>query len=504
MRNRTKVTHESLVRGLEDTGKLIREGQHSLALEQLDDLVPEAQRDAVRAPAYWLQRFSVLHAVGRLREAREALSRVPVERVPPGAALRLERAERQRDGDVEGQIRVLEKLVDRGGSAPDHEVLARLRRSTGDLEGAERAARASLEVDPNRPGAWVELFAASREGTNEMSHLAAIVRDAAVACATFPPFPRPNLLFLLTALPRGEARDLGKVVADAGLGSSYFDRLLRQVIDDLHENRVVMSSGAAEGAVAASGSGDSSGPRSPGGMTYRAIIEALPGGKPRRSTVIDNGSALVSSGPSLTGTTLVYFQGFGGGSADQVAVMEAFCAAAGHAAIYLRDRSFRFFLDGVPGASDGPEPRADELRERLVALGTKRLIAWGPSAGGFAAIRYGLMLGADLIVGMSSVTTGAPATVRAMGEPRAAGVVEYLERVYGAERLDVLPELERNAGKVREGVHLWYAAENRPDAAQARRVGHVEGVTLHALEDHASHNLASRLIPDGTFAKLLR
>jgi hypothetical protein len=60
--------------------------------------------------------------------------------------------------------------------------------------------------------------------------------------------------------------------------------------------------------------------------------------------------------------------------------------------IYLRDFRDEFFLDGVGAIGGGLGPTLEFLRQAVYELGACRILCYGFSVGGFAALYYGLKL----------------------------------------------------------------------------------------------------------------
>ena len=84
--------------------------------------------------------------------------------------------------------------------------------------------------------------------------------------------------------------------------------------------------------------------------------------------------------------------------------LDAWFAALPLNVIYLRDFKFRSFLAGVEGLGDGPEASAAGLRQLAGDLGSDRLLMLGLSSGGFAAMRYGALAGADGVLAFAPLT----------------------------------------------------------------------------------------------------
>lgn len=508
---------DELARIADELGRIeigLRAGRYREALDALDALAadgpPRRHRDM-----YAILRARTLFRLGRLGDARHTLNGVTPERVPEGLDLLLRRSEQVRSGNGD-VLETAARLAERTQAPADLDHAARLHLRGGEHEQAERLARRAMERAPDRPGPYVTLLAAL-DHSADTARLADVVREAVARASPFPAFAPAMLVFLLTSLPRGEASALAEaMLTRSEVAASVFADTIRSfALTGSHSERMAAGplhpimehalAGRVDEARALTNATRGAGtPEGPGMRTTRRILSALPReGDLRRPLVRDEGAAVTASEPSRSGTTVLVCLGFRGLLGAGVRLIDTFCAATGTAAIYVRDPSYRFFLNGIPGLGTNDVSTAEALRNRLDALGTRRLVMLGPSAGGMPAIRYGLMLQADAIVALSTPTTGLPRTLKAIGDPRSAVIAERLRCEFGSERIDVMPDLEERSHTVREGIHLWFGADNRIDAAHAVRVSHCRGVHLHPMAGCAHHAILADLIGDGTLRRLL-
>lgn len=479
---------------LVEAGRLLRAGRFEAALATLDAVAD------VASDAHRLVRARALFRLGRLADARAALGAIAPDKVPDALERALRRAE---------------------GAGSDHR--ARQHLLAGRVEEAEGAARSALEHDPTRPGPYATLMAAL-DGADDPERLAGIVEGAARHARPFPALPTNVLLALLHDLPGDRAAVVARALLKRReIATSNLARAIRAVArvpDPAGAQSPVGTRSPADGPALppvlehllagrrdeavrrAERAGKATGLLSPAAVGR--LAQVLP---PRalhcRPLVNDTGEPVIASTPSTSGTAVLFFFGYGGGTGTaDAAILDAWPAASGTATIFLRDPQHRFFLRGVPELGNTEEGTAGALRERLGLLGARRLVSAGASAGGFAAIRYGLLLGADMIATFATPTTGRPDEVRRIGDPRGMVVAEQLQREFGPRRIDVLPDLRRGRA-VPEGVHLWFGAENRLDAAHAERVGACPGVHLHPLPDCRHHGIIQDLVLDGTMGRIL-
>jgi hypothetical protein len=72
--------------------------------------------------------------------------------------------------------------------------------------------------------------------------------------------------------------------------------------------------------------------------------------------------------------------------------------------IYLRDLRALMFLDGVDSLGKGRKATLASLRDLIASLGARRVVCFGNSSGGFAALQYGLDLGAEAVLAYAGFT----------------------------------------------------------------------------------------------------
>lgn len=141
--------------------------------------------------------------------------------------------------------------------------------------------------------------------------------------------------------------------------------------------------------------------------------------------------------------------------------------------LIVRDPSDRWYNAGLPGFGDTPEEIAQQLERELSRLGARRFITFGASMGGYAAILFGCLIGAERVVALAPQTILDPrlphapsadqdllvpdlaSTVRCAPATKVDLVVGWdeLVDVFHADRLASLPSVRVFA--IRRGVHLF-------------------------------------------------
>jgi pimeloyl-ACP methyl ester carboxylesterase len=169
---------------------------------------------------------------------------------------------------------------------------------------------------------------------------------------------------------------------------------------------------------------------------------------------------------------------------------------------YVRDLRQAWYHLGAPGVGETIDEMAVTLRGVIDEAAVRGVVTIGYSAGGYAAILFGALLGADRAIAFSPPTSLDPAIRTSVGETRSLERLRALAESGGpdpryADLRDVLSSGRR--GK----IEIHYSAHNPLDVIQARRVADLPRVRT-IEHQHRSHNVVKLLRDDGSLARLLR
>lgn len=234
----------------------------------------------------------------------------------------------------------------------------------------------------------------------------------------------------------------------------------------------------------------------------RQIIQMLPPQDGlRRPLIEDDGANVIVSAPGETGVTLLVFTGLADRVGLPIAVLDAFCAEAGHSAVYLRDCRRELFLSGVSELGANPQETTLAIQVLLEDLGTRTLLCLGNSAGGFAAIRYGLRLGASRILCSSVASNINDDFLEAIDDRRGRLVSKRLNAAALEDGLDISSDILDGNGQC--AIDLWYGELSREDVAHAAYLEGLPGVSCYPIPQFPRHNTSIRLIASGAFQEFM-
>lgn len=183
--------------------------------------------------------------------------------------------------------------------------------------------------------------------------------------------------------------------------------------------------------------------------------------------------------------------------------IDAMASVAGLNVIYLHDKKRLFYCNGLPELGPTLDASLDDLRRRLKAYGDAKVVTFGSSAGGFGALLYGIMLGADRVLALSPPVTTLRDVSHKLNDYRARALLKRLELRLGDSVRDIRQMLERHTGPVPR-IDLVYGADNAIDRAHAEYIADLPGVTLYPLAGIGSHNTNGLLSSLGLMPALMR
>lgn len=210
-----------------------------------------------------------------------------------------------------------------------------------------------------------------------------------------------------------------------------------------------------------------------------------------------NGAVKIASARHSRGTVLV-FTGLAAKASLSLPVFDRYMAGLEVSTIYLTDIGRWLFMRGISELAAGYDETLEALREQIARLGAGPVTTIGTSAGGYAAMRYGVDLGAAATLCFSPPSN---LTAEFLAEDRRGQLVAKRLQALDAEMLDLRPHLLS-----REAVNpidIFYGAGMPQDRRHAEHLRGVPGVTLHPLDTIDIHGTMKTMAAAGTLAATL-
>ena len=167
--------------------------------------------------------------------------------------------------------------------------------------------------------------------------------------------------------------------------------------------------------------------------------------------------------------------------------------------LYLRDLDKAWFLRGLHGVAEGVEATAAFIRAERSSVNARRVIFTGYSLGGFAALLYGALCGADEVHAISPQTFLTFWRRWRTGDHRWR---RYVLPMYfnGTRRYhDLHPWLAQTP--TRTQLNVYFARDSELDAAHAEHVRGMPQVKIHERAD-GSHRLITVMRESGELRTL--
>lgn len=170
--------------------------------------------------------------------------------------------------------------------------------------------------------------------------------------------------------------------------------------------------------------------------------------------------------------------------------------------VFVRDLRQAWYQHGVEGVGSSVPEVASRLRELVAESGAERVVTIGASAGGFGAILFGALIGADEVHAFSPQTfldRRRRALLLDRSNPVQTAAL-HASSGSGGRFFDVKRVVADAAAPTCYVIH--YPRYSRTDALHALRMRSLDGVTLRSYPFRA-HNVAGRLRDQGTLPALL-
>lgn len=230
---------------------------------------------------------------------------------------------------------------------------------------------------------------------------------------------------------------------------------------------------------------------------FIAVIEQLSQLPPaKRDLLTDFSGDCVVSKPGPDGKVAIVFTGLHdkvGKLANEL--FDRFLAASGIGAIYLHDHRRMGFCTGVASLGPNATGTVAGLKSVITELGATQLTVIGISMGGYASLRFGLLLDADQILCFSGGTVALPADMKRVGDPRVKIMARRIERS-DAEFVEPVRDV-LEASQSNSNIQLYFAENMDVDKLQAEDLKDFPNVTLHPISNSTQHGILTTVIGAG-------
>lgn len=203
---------------------------------------------------------------------------------------------------------------------------------------------------------------------------------------------------------------------------------------------------------------------------------------PRRDIIIPDATN--------SSTAVLVFSGTNDAVAMPLPVFDRYLTPLDITPIYLRDFSRLRYLSGIRSLAANYQDTIDALRHLLREKNFTRLCTFGNCAGGFAAIRYGVELGAERIAAFDAPSHCTEGPLARLEQGQNFMRTRLMER-YAAETADLKPFLESKHSVT--PINLFYQIEDPIKRIHAERLQNIPGVKLHPQPGLGENRLLRRI-----------
>ncbi len=172
--------------------------------------------------------------------------------------------------------------------------------------------------------------------------------------------------------------------------------------------------------------------------------------------------------------------------------------------IYLRDLRNLWFHRGLPNVGNNIESVAHFLRQYTTHPSTQRIVVFGNSGGGYAALLFGDLLQASEIHAFAPKTFINPIRRLMQNDIPTGNRMRILLRLLlrGQGKYFDLRKILLASSEPRGKFHIHYSSSHRIDHLHAERMRSIHGIHLHPYQ-HGGHQLIRSLKKNGELTKII-
>jgi tetratricopeptide (TPR) repeat protein len=375
-------------------------------------------------------------------------------------------------------------------SAADLVALAVACRKRDDLDGAANAAARALERDPQKFDALlIAAWVAVRQGDAEKAILC--YRRLAELAPNTPRLPFEIIRLLVYS---GNLKE----------GSNELTAALRRWPNEPSLRALALMFGFRSPKQLAPMTGPNTGYDV--GLWHEQQLQRLVEIAPRDSELLrpiiadDKLSDVIFAEAPNTDIAVLVFTSAVDLMAMPLPIFDRYLAALGVTTIYVKDFQRLAYLNGIGSLGQDYGATVAALRKICRKMAVRSVCTVGDSAGGAAAVRYGIELGADRLVsfcGQTHLVRGPMAKL----EQGLAMIQRRLESRLSAENLDLRRFLL--AHRHSSSIEWIYSEKVERDKTHALHLSGINGVTLHPVAECNDHMTLLWLALHGQLRALL-
>jgi tetratricopeptide (TPR) repeat protein len=207
----------------------------------------------------------------------------------------------------------------------------------------------------------------------------------------------------------------------------------------------------------------------------------------RRPLIVEDKTRDVIVGPSSrSDMAVLVFTALTDSLSIPISIFDRYLAALGVTAIYLKDFQRLFYLNGIASLGASSASTVESLRALCGRVNARRICTIGASAGGFAAMKYGVELDVERSLNFAAETHD-PGSGLSKVEQGVALIRRRVANQAPAVQLDLRPLLTSKRASTE--IYLYYPADAPREKEQALHLSGVNGVQLRPVAGCGDHEL---------------
>ena len=172
--------------------------------------------------------------------------------------------------------------------------------------------------------------------------------------------------------------------------------------------------------------------------------------------------------------------------------------------IYLRDQYRQWYHRGLPDVGDNIESIATFLQQYTTHQSTHRVVVFGNSGGGYAAMLFGHILQVDEVHAFAPRTFIGPIKRLIHNDLPFGSEMQIFLRLFfhGQWKYFDLKKVFLASPKNKRNIHVHYSSGHKIDNLHASRMRSVAGVHLHPYQ-YERHDLVKHLKRNGKLSQII-
>jgi predicted esterase YcpF (UPF0227 family) len=168
--------------------------------------------------------------------------------------------------------------------------------------------------------------------------------------------------------------------------------------------------------------------------------------------------------------------------------------------VFLKDFHQCWYQKGLLGLTNDIYETRDLIKSIIMDLAPNNIVAVGTSAGGYAAIMFGTLLGVQRVLAFAPQTKVGHQIAQKFGSldtPNLLAVAKTKKVIF-----DLVELIDENPKDLPE-THIYFGELSTEDKIHAERLSRFSNVKLHSIRGEKDHNIARSLKQEGKLDEIL-